>query len=136
MVNIFVSITPLLIALCTIRRTQDREPVERLVEGLTPADHGWQVHAGVCGYCLNRTVILAYMTILAITLIGDPGFLLVTLHPYYITWTPFKASTAANTFIRIYVFYSHYISPILFGVYKMDSCLRGNDGSLTLTSDL
>ena len=64
----------------------------------TPSDHRWKAHAGVRGDCLNRAVVPAYVTILAIPLIGNPGFVLLFVHPQNVAWTPFNASAAADAF--------------------------------------
>ena len=81
---------------------------------LGPANHWRKAHAGVRSDGLNRAVVSADVTILTFTLVGDLGFFLVTVHPYYVTGAPFNTGGASDTFILVNYLNRHYFTPYRF----------------------
>ena len=84
---------------------------------LSPPNHGSYTLGRCYGYSINRTVDSAKMTYLAILLICDRRLFGIFFHPEYIHRTCFNACATTNAFLFVYIFYWHYIPPIIDSAY-------------------
>ena len=70
---------------------------------LAPA-HKWENgHAGIYRDRSHGAIYLTYMTVLALSGKGDPGFIARLIHSDDITRAPLKTGLATDTVILIYI---------------------------------